>query len=308
MSTINSANTTLEKASALDNFKELLLRFAASGYFPATAFIKNQPVKAELPVVHDNIKLEIVTHCWNYARFFVYQLSSLVKYPPTTMQVRFTVFYSEDDQATAKLLEHFQTLTVPNVEWNFQPLATPLLLRRAIGRNRAAKQTKADWVWFADCDMVFHEDCLDTLEQLLKGRQEILLFPDTLLVTPLLTEADPMISAGKDKTELLEVDKTKFKPRKFDRATGAIQIIHGEVARNCGYCDDLAVYQKPKFHWTKTYEDRAVRWLLGTQGVPIALPNLLLIRHAEKGRYKEDSKVSVIRKTIRRIKSALINK
>ena len=292
----------------LDGVKEFLLRFAASGYFPATAFIKNQPDKTKLAVVHDNIKLEIVSHCWNYARFFVYQLSSLVKYPPSNMQLRFTVFYSAEDIETAKLLQHFQTITVPNVEWNFQQLPTPLLLRRAIGRNHASKHTQADWIWFADCDMVFHEGCLDTLEKLLKGRQDILLFPDTLLVTALLTEADPMISAGKDKTTLLEVDKSKFKPRKFDRATGAIQIIHGDVARACGYCDDLAVYQKPKQHWTKTYEDRAVRWLLGTQGTPIALPNLLLIRHAEKGRYKEDSKISVIRKAIRRVKSALINK
>lgn len=295
-------------AGALDGVKEFLLRFAASGYFPATAFIKNRPVKSELAVVNENIKLEIVSHCWNYARFFVYQLSSLVKYPPKDMQVKLTIFYSNEDTETAKLLQHFSSIEVPNVEWNFIELATPLLLRRAIGRNQASKATTADWIWFADCDMVFHEGCLDTLSTLLKGRQEILLFPDTLLVTPLLTEEDPMISAGKDKTELLEVDTSKFKPRKFDRATGAIQIIHGDVARACGYCDDLAVYQKPKYHWTKTYEDRAIRWLLGTQGVPIALPNLLLIRHAEKGRYKEDSKISVIRKAIRRVKSALINK
>lgn len=297
-----------QQPAMLDGIKEFLLRFAASGYFPATAFIKNQPDKTSLRVFEQDIKLEIVSHCWNYARFFVYQLSSLVKYPPTNMQVKLTVFYSEEDQETTKLLAHFQQISVPNVEWNFQKLPTPLLLRRAIGRNHASKHTEADWIWFADCDMVFHEGCLDALEGLLKGRQDILLFPDTLLVTPLLTEADPMISAGKDKTSLLEVDKTKFKPRKFDRATGAIQIIHGDVARACGYCDDLAVYQKPKYHWTKTYEDRAIRWLLGTHGTPISLPNLLLIRHAEKGRYKEDSKISVVRKTIRRIKSALINK
>lgn len=297
-----------QQPAMLDGIKEFLLRFAASGYFPATAFIKNQPDKTSLRVFEQDIKLEIVSHCWNYARFFVYQLSSLVKYPPTNMQLKLTVFYSEEDQETTKLLAHFQQISVPNVEWNFQKLPTPLLLRRAIGRNHASKHTEADWIWFADCDMVFHEGCLDALEGLLKGRQDILLFPDTLLVTPLLTEADPMISAGKDKTSLLEVDKTKFKPRKFDRATGAIQIIHGDVARACGYCDDLAVYQKPKYHWTKTYEDRAIRWLLGTHGTPISLPNLLLIRHAEKGRYKEDSKISVVRKTIRRIKSALINK
>ena len=43
--------------------------------------------------------------------------------------------------------------------------------------------------------------------------------------------------------------------------------------------------------------------VMGTTGAA-----MLLIRHAEKGRYKEDSKISVVRKAIRRIKSALINK
>jgi hypothetical protein len=297
-----------QQPAVFDGLKEFLLRFAASGLFPARAFINDRPHRSELRVVDGEVSLEIVTHCWNYARFFVYQLSSLVRYPPKRMRLRFTAFYSEEDRATAELVRHFATLRVPNLEWNFQPLPTPLLMRRAIGRNHAARHTAADWIWFADCDMVFHEGCLDALEPLLKGRQEILLFPDTLWVTPLLTEADPMIAAGKGRSELLEVDRSKFQPRRFDRATGAIQILHGDVARRHGYCDDLAVYQKPKHHWTKTYEDRALRWLLGTQGVPIALPNLLLIRHAEKGRYQEDSRVSVVRKTVRRLKSALFNR
>jgi hypothetical protein len=80
------------------------------------------------------------------------------------------------------------------------------------------------------------------------------------------------------------------------------------VARACGYCDSLAVYQKTMPRWSKCYEDRAFRWLLGSQGVPIDVPNVLFIRHAEKGRYQQNSQLSVLRKTIRRVKSALFNK
>ena len=53
-----------QQPALFDGVKEFLLRFAASGYFPATAFIKNQPDKASLRVFNDNIKLEIVSHCW----------------------------------------------------------------------------------------------------------------------------------------------------------------------------------------------------------------------------------------------------
>ena len=66
-----------------------------------------------------------------------------------------------------------------------------------------------------------------------------------------------------------DVDADLFHPSYPTRATGPLQITHGDVARACGYCKHIKYYQSPADAWSKTYEDRAYRWLLGTQGTPI---------------------------------------
>jgi hypothetical protein len=288
--------------------QEFLLRFAASGLIPATWFIKNRPKPSELAVKTGQLHLEIVSHCWNYANMLTYQLASLAKYPPQKLNVTMTVFYSAEDSATVALLNQFKKLRVENVNWNFQCLTTPELLRRAIGRNKAAKASQADWVWFTDCDVLFYENALDTLSDRLQAKQSLLVYPHTLLATPLLESADPMLQVEAEKITKLDIDREKFSPRKFDRATGPIQIMHGDAARLCGYCADLKVYQTPRNHWAKTYEDRAFRWLLGTQGEPLQIPNIYWIRHQEKGRYRKDSGFTGLRKLNRKLKSTLLNR
>ncbi|MBW3141221.1 glycosyltransferase family A protein [Ferrimonas balearica] len=287
---------------------EASLRLAASGGIPGRWFNKALPEQSALTPAEAPLTLEIVSHCWKYSEFQLYQLSSLVNYPPTALQVVHTVFYSEEDDDTVRLLDFFRTMSVENVRWNFQPMPKEELFRRAIGRNRAAKATEADWVWFTDCDVVFHEGALDALAKQLEGRQDYLVYPQQMLATELLSKDDPLILEAKRHPRLMELDLTRFSVRKFSRATGPIQIAHGDVARACGYCPDLKVYQKPMPRWSKCYEDRAFRWLLGTQGTPIEVPNVLFIRHAEKGRYQQGSQLSLLRKTIRRIKSALIGR
>ena len=291
----------------LDSFKEILFRFAAKGWVPYYWFNKNLPSQELLSKAKLPVKLEIVSHCWNYSDLLSYQLSSLVKYEFQHAEVTHTVFYSEEDQATTQLLEFFSSQHKENVTWNFIALPKEQLFRRAIGRNEAAKQSQADWVWFTDCDVVFHEGALDALANELKGRQDVLVYPAKMRVTELLAKDDPLLQQIQQPA-VREVDMEKFTDRTFSRATGPIQIVHGDVARACGYCDDLEVYQKAMPRWAKCYDDRAFRWLINSQGVPINVPNVLFIRHAEKGRYQQDSKISLIRKNIRRIKSNLIGR
>ena len=83
-------------------------------------------------------------------------------------------------------------------------------------------------------------------------------------------------------------------------ASPDLQITHGDVARACGYCETIGIYQKPADRWRKTFEDRAFRWLMGTQGTALEVPGACQIRHAVKGRYKQDSFISTIRMFIRR--------
>jgi hypothetical protein len=289
----------------LDAIKEFLLRYAASGLFPARVFNRNLPKLTDLTPAEPPIALEIVSHCWNYSHFLLYQLSSLINYPPKQLTVTFTVYYSEEDRDTVRLLDFFRAFTAKNVQWNFCPLPKSRLFRRAIGRNLAAKASKADWVWFTDCDILFHQGCLDGLARQLQGRQEILVYPQQVKQTTCLAKDDPLIDKTRTLPQVKDVDTAQFTASTVKRATGPLQIVHGDVARACGYCDDLAVYQKPQAHWAKAYEDRAFRWLLGTQGVPIEVPNVLWIRHVEKGRYQAGSRFTQVRKAVRRIKSRL---
>ena len=84
------------------------------------------------------------------------------------------------------------------------------------------------------------------------------------------------------------------------KAKGPHQITHGDIARACGYCDAIKHYQTPAERWMKTYEDRAFRWLIGTHGTPLDIPNVCQIRHIVKGRYKKDSLFTRLRKFIRK--------
>ena len=292
----------------LDAFKEFLFRFAAKGYVPYHWYNKNLPHKNELSSAGKPLKLEIVSHCWQYSQLLTYQLSSIVKYPITNLELTFTVFYSKEDIDTSKVLDFFADQQAKNITWNFIALPKEQLFRRAIGRNIAAKQSKADWIWFTDCDVVFHENALDQMAGELAGITEPLVYPKKMQVTELLPKDDPLFEQVRHNPSICELETTKFTERTFTRATGPIQIVHGHIARTCGYCDDLPVYQKTMPSWSKCYDDRAFRWLINSQGYPIEVNNIFFIRHVEKGRYKKDSGYTKVRKFIRKTKSSLIGR
>ena len=204
------------------------------------------------------------------------------------------------------MLDYFGRMEVPGVTWNWQALPKEELFRRGIGRNIAAKQTKADWIWFTDADIIFHESCLDTLADLLQGRDDGLVHPRIGLGTSLLPEDDEILEKGKQGPNLLEIPIDQFHPYGGPRpkAKGPHQITHGDIARACGYCDAIKYYQTPAARWMKTYEDRAFRWLIGTHGTPLDIPNVCQIRHIVKGRYKKDSWWTKVRKAVRKSQDA----
>jgi len=275
-------------------------RFAASGYLPASWFREPLPQPAERKAVQGKPRLEIVSHCWRYSNMLAYQLSSFVNYPPTRLSAVITVFYAEEDVETCELLDFIGRHEVSNIEWNWQPLPKNKLFRRGIGRNMAARSSKADWLWFTDCDIIFHEGCLDSLADAVQGRRDTLLFPREERTTPMLASSDPMLQEGRT-PQLVDIPAEKFSLHSRDVAKGAFQIVHGDVARAVGYCAGLSLYQTPSDHWCKCYEDRAFRWLIGTHGVPINVDGVYQIRHIHKGRYKEGSQLSKVRSKIRRM-------
>jgi len=260
-------------------------RFAATGFLPARWFEPGLPPSEDRAGRVGRLHLEVVSHCWNYSHLLVYQLSSLVLHPPRDIDVTMTVFHCPEDTRTARLLEFFSRQQVPGVRWNWRPLPRQQLFRRAIGRNLAALDTRADWVWFTDCDLMFREKCLDTLAGLLQGRRDALVFPADERCTDLLAEDNPMLRSGTDMPQVLDIDTTHFVTYHRDRATGPLQIAHADVCRAVGYCRDIGVYQTPEQTFAKCHEDRAFRWLLRSKGEPLPIPGVYRIRHVHKGRY-----------------------
>ncbi|WP_150914420.1 glycosyltransferase family protein [Marinobacter halotolerans] len=277
----------------------VFFRFAAGGWIPARWFEPDLPPEGKRSARTGHLKLEVVSHCWNYSHFLVYQLSSLVLFPPKKLDVTMTVFYSSEDTRTGELLAFFESQTVPGVNWNWQPVPKQELFRRGIGRNRAALATEADWVWFTDCDLMFREGCLDALADVLQGRQDALLFPEHEHTTDLLAEDNPMLRAGTSEPQVLDIDTSSFTTRQISKATGPLQIAHGDVCRAVGYCRNISLYQQPVESFAKCHEDRAFRWLLRSHGQPVDVPGVYRIRHVSKGRYSKNTLRSRLRTRLR---------
>jgi hypothetical protein len=263
---------------------ENFLRLAVSGWVPRRLIAGPVPVVPPQRRKEGPLQLEIVSHCWRYSWLLTYQLSSLVLHPPEHLRVCMTVYFSPEDEPTRRVLDFFSTQLPPNVTWNWQPLEKERLFRRAIGRNQAALATTADWIWFTDCDQVFHRGCLDALARFLPGQTGALVYPRQVGCTQLLDLEDPVFQAVAAGPALVDIDPARFAPVTHTRAVGALQILRGDVARSTGYCNAIRFYHEPLTHWQKTFEDRTFRWLLGTQGEPIELPGLFRIEHARKGR------------------------
>ena len=280
----------------------LLYRLAAKGLLPVSWFRSIDPVQVARAKRRGRLRLEIVSHCWRYGHFLTYQLGSLVHHRSAKLDITMTVYYCPEDESTRRVLDFFGDLTVSGITWDWRPLPREKLFRRAIGRNLAAKSTKADWIWFTDADIVFQENCLDTLADLLQGRDDALVYPETTFGTRLLPEDAPLLEKGREGPALLTLTEQAFPLRRGpeDRAKGPYQITHADIARSCGYCESLRSYQTPAKRWRKAYEDTAFRWVIGTRGTPLDLPGVCQIRHLSKGRYGRGAFATSVRSALRK--------
>lgn len=282
---------------------EFLLRLVVGSPLRARWLFRDIPSLDDLPGRTGRLHLEIVSHCWRYGHLLAHQLSSLVRHPPEGVDVTMTVYHSTEDRPTVELLDYFGAMEVPGVRWSWRALDRSHLMRRAIGRNEAALATSADWIWFTDCDVIFHEGALTGAGEALQGRTHPLVHPARERRTPLLAPEDPMLLPWSPERGVLDLDPGPFMTHELDRATGPMQITHGDAARRLGYCDVLTVYQQPAESWQKATEDRAFRWLMGTRGTAVEIPGVYRIRHAHKGRYGSPGLAAGVRGGIRRLRS-----
>lgn len=237
----------------------------------------------------DPLKIEVVSHCWAYSRLLCLQASSLILHPPDPAKVSIvhTVFYSREDFETVAMLEWLRSQQWPAaVRWRHWPLETPSLLRRAIGRNLACKDTKADVIWLADADYLFGDGCLDSLADEWPKVTGPLAYPRYSIRSASDPAGDAEIARVVPEhcgPSLCDVDYAAGCGEITRRAIGGIQIYRGDVARERGYLPDTR-WQRPADRWKRTFDDRAFRGWLGTPGESIELKNLYRVRHSQKGR------------------------
>jgi len=294
-------NLIVQHPSNFQGLQEWLVRQAVNGLLPLrrlwpTLGVEPRPRTGRLAI-------EVVSHCWNYSHLLECQLGALVAHPPKEVDLTMTVYFSREDERTARLLELASEKRIEGVTWCWRELSPEHLFRRSIGRNHAALSTSADWIWFTDCDLILEEGSLDALCEVLQGRTDSLVYPRIERLTSLLSDEavasakEPRLRPLKEEFEFTEVPVT--------RAKGPLQITHGDVARAMGYCRDLSVYQRPEKSFAKCREDRAFRWLLGTQGAPLDIPGVARIRHLSKGRYSERGTEVAVRSSMRRLQERL---
>jgi hypothetical protein len=230
------------------------------------------------------MKLEIVSHCWNYGRLLTYQLSSLVSFPPSLVTVCMTVFCSDEDPQTLEVVDFFQRIEVPALRIRLWKLPTARLFVRGIGRNLAALATDADWIWFTDCDYCFRGGTIDWLAHASIPDNKSLIFPRRLFQSRSHTDGDRAIEEASGEPRIVNIRESDFIAVRLSRAIGGVQICRGDVARDRGYVRGAKFHHRKAARWQRAREDVAFRRDLRTRGMPVEMPNVFRIRHSQCGR------------------------
>lgn len=236
--------------------------------------------------------IELVSHVYagtlpQYAAMFNYQASSVLVSQPKSCHVTLTVCYCQEDHRTVEIVEHFQKFNdAPTVFLNFKLMAHDDLMQRAIGRNEVAKETKADLIWFTDCDYCWAPKCFDQLAELYRsGQLPKLAYPRFTMVNARHEDGDAEIANALEVMPRHLVPRfSTYVARLNPRAIGGIQIVAGDDARRIGYCDGHRKFQAPAKTFQPMRSDREFRKQLGAgYGTPIDLLGVYRIRHSEIG-------------------------
>jgi len=129
------------------------------------------------------MKLELGISCHHYEHRLCWMLSSLLAQKGILPEFTISVAYIEGTgNPTCKaVLDHFEMITRRYRADNPDQLANwPTIKRfpypdkerfqrRGLVRNDMLVKSDADWIWFADCDMVVHPDFLARAEELFSG-------------------------------------------------------------------------------------------------------------------------------------------
>lgn len=196
--------------------------------------------------------IEIVTHVYSgkevpiYHKLLQLQLENLISFDhQKDLKVTVTVFYTMEDSLTTEVVHKFKTHCESYLDKKSNVCLNPIsikkkrLFRRAIGRNIAAKRTKADVVWFTDVDYLFFNTSLMDAHEKCSKSDLNMVFPNKVNIHSRHVYGDRLIQSvncvGFNSVHSINFDQ--FGVRKEKRAIGGIQIVKGDWCREHGYLD-----------------------------------------------------------------------
>lgn len=184
--------------------------------------------------------IEIVSHCFNghlpiYAPLLRAQGLSLIHFSRHQCKVTWTICYHASDIAVLDVLDELESaLFSVGVLIRRIPQSLEELFQRSIGRNIVALSSKADCVWFCDCDYLFKNNCLDSAILATARVPDAVVYPQVVLTTTHET-GDRIIGKMQGKQDLTIDDIFCFYSKIETKAIGGIQIVNGDLARSHGY-------------------------------------------------------------------------
>lgn len=234
--------------------------------------------------------IHIICHCWNppgvteYAQTLKWQIASLRKHC-TDFNVWLEACFAEADDETLNsdvLYQTIQRVIDSRTEFRFRKLPKSKLFSRAIGRNHCALNSRADIVWFCDCDYVFGEGCLESVVEQVVDDGTIY-YPKTHFITESHELGAQLL---RDNADVLfpEINPAHYVPKRVTKAIGGLQIVTGNTARKYGYLDGTK-WMKPVSEeggFRNTRCDIAYRASIPLSRA-IEVPNLYRLRHQVEG-------------------------
>jgi hypothetical protein len=127
------------------------------------------PISHELPAIipEGKLTIEICIHCFRYQRRLTWMLNSILQQKGEVPNIIVNVSHTDNDgtPTTEQVCDFFREKGLNIVETK---VTQEEVSNRALARNRQATATTADWILFADSDVVYAELFFDDLQKRLK--------------------------------------------------------------------------------------------------------------------------------------------
>ena len=238
------------------------------------------------------MRIKIITHCYasqlpHFAACLKFQLASLNAIGNES-DIEVNVCFNKNDKETVRVLRWYETNKVPSHVLATFELPVERLGRRSIGRNIAAKWSKANIVWFTDVDHCFCDGIFSNLVKLQWPEDTVMVYPKTIMIHKDHVTGDKLLHIAREYSTYPPpvplLDANDFIEKKYSRAIGGVQIVQGDFAYEHGYLDKANKWQCPvKKPFSNFRDDIAYRNFCKNYGsiAGVDLPGVYRIRHTE---------------------------